>query len=153
MEQYNVSGMSCAACSSRVEKAVGKVDGVTSCTVSLLTNSMSVEGTATTEQIISAVENAGYGASLKSNAKVISNNNILEDKETPLMKKRLIFSLIFLVILMYFSMGHMMLGLPLPKYFNDNHIAMGLVQLLLTITIMVINQKFFINGFKGLIHK
>lgn len=153
MEQYNVSGMSCAACSSRVEKAVGKVDGVTSCTVSLLTNSMSVEGTATIEQIISAVENAGYGASLKSNAKVISNNNILEDKETPLMKKRLIFSLIFLVILMYFSMGHMMLGLPLPKYFNDNHIAMGLVQLLLTITIMVINQKFFINGFKGLIHK
>lgn len=153
MEQYNVSGMSCAACSSRVEKAVGKVDGVTSCTVSLLTNSMSVEGTATTEQIISAVENAGYGASLKSNAKVISNNNILEDKETPLMKKRLIFSLVFLVILMYFSMGHMMLGLPLPKYFNDNHIAMGLVQLLLTITIMVINQKFFINGFKGLIHK
>lgn len=153
MEQYNVSGMSCAACSSRVEKAVGKVDGVTSCTVSLLTNSMSVEGTATTEQIISAVEDAGYGASLKSNAKVISNNNILEDKETPLMKKRLIFSLIFLVILMYFSMGHMMLGLPLPKYFNDNHIAMGLVQLLLTITIMVINQKFFINGFKGLIHK
>lgn len=153
MEQYNVSGMSCAACSSRVEKAVGKVDGVTSCTVSLLTNSMSVEGTATTEQIISAVENAGYGASLKSNAKVISNNNILEDKETPLMKKRLIFSLIFLVILMYFSMGHMMLGLPLPKYFNDNHIAMGLVQLLLTITIMVINQRFFINGFKGLIHK
>ena len=153
MEQYNVSGMSCAACSSRVEKAVGKVDGVTSCTVSLLTNSMSVEGTATTEQIISAVENAGYGASLKSNAKVISNNNILEDKETPLMKKRLIFSLIFLVILMYFSMGHMMLGLPLPKYFNDNHIAMGLVQLFLTITIMVINQKFFINGFKGLIHK
>lgn len=153
MEQYNVSGMSCAACSSRVEKAVGKVDGVTSCTVSLLTNSMLVEGTATTEQIISAVENAGYGASLKSNAKVISNNNILEDKETPLMKKRLIFSLVFLVILMYFSMGHMMLGLPLPKYFNDNHIAMGLVQLLLTITIMVINQKFFINGFKGLIHK
>lgn len=153
MEQYNVSGMSCAACSSRVEKAVGKVDGVTSCTVSLLTNSMSVEGTATTEQIISAVEDAGYGASLKSNAKVISNNNILEDKETPLMKKRLIFSLIFLAILMYFSMGHMMLGLPLPKYFNDNHIAMGLVQLLLTITIMVINQKFFINGFKGLIHK
>lgn len=153
MEQYNVSGMSCAACSSRVEKAVGKVDGVTSCTVSLLTNSMSVEGTATIEQIISAVENAGYGASLKSNAKVISNNNILEDKETPLMKKRLIFSLVFLVILMYFSMGHMMLGLPLPKYFNDNHIAMGLVQLLLTITIMVINQKFFINGFKGLIHK
>lgn len=154
MEQYNVTGMSCAACSARVEKAVNKVDGVTSCAVSLLTNSMSVEGTATPEQIITAVVNAGYGASLKGAEKAATNNSdALEDKETPLMKKRLISSLIFLVVLMYFSMGHMMWGWPLPSYFNDNHIAMGLVQLLLTIAVMVINQKFFINGFKGLIHK
>lgn len=154
MEQYNVTGMSCAACSARVEKAVNKVDGVTSCAVSLLTNSMSVEGTATPEKIIEAVVNAGYGASLKGAEKAAANNSdALEDKETPLMKKRLISSLIFLVVLMYFSMGHMMWGWPLPSYFNDNHIAMGLVQLLLTIAVMVINQKFFINGFKGLIHK
>ena len=154
MEQYNVTGMSCAACSARVEKAVNKVDGVTSCAVSLLTNSMSVEGTATPEKIIEAVVNAGYGASLKGAEKAATNNSdVLEDKETPLMKKRLVSSLIFLVVLMYFSMGHMMWGWPLPSYFNDNHIAMGLVQLLLTIAVMVINQKFFINGFKGLIHK
>lgn len=158
MKQFNVTGMSCAACSTRVEKAVLKVKGVTSCSVSLLTNSMGVEGTATPEEIISAVENAGYGASLKnkridngSSAKLESD--FLKDTETPKLKKRLIASLIFLAVLMYVSMGHMMWGFPLPEFMAKNHIAMGLIQLLLTGAVMVINQKFFISGFKGLIHR
>ena len=165
MKQYTVTGMSCAACSARVEKAVSKVDGVTSCSVSLLTNSMGVEGSATDAQIVEAVEQAGYGASPKGTATESENdkaNNSLEqlkaaqdalvDRETPKLRNRLIASLIFLVVLMYFSMGHMMWGWPLPEFFNGNHVAMGLLQLLLTIVIMVINQKFFISGFKGLIH-
>ena len=156
MKQYTVTGMSCAACSARVEKAVSKVDGVTSCSVSLLTNSMGVEGSATDAQIVEAVEQAGYGASPKGTATESENdkaNNSLEqlkaaqdalvDRETPKLRNRLIASLIFLVVLMYFSMGHMMWGWPLPTWFNDNHIAMGLVQLLLAGIIMVINQKFF----------
>ncbi|MCD7784150.1 MAG: heavy metal translocating P-type ATPase [Oscillospiraceae bacterium] len=157
MEQYNVTGMSCAACSARVEKAVSKVEGVTSCSVSLLTNSMGVEGTASPSAIISAVENAGYGASLKGAEKAASSGaddvDSLKDTETPKLKRRLIASLGFLVVLLYFSMGHMMFGFPLPGFFSDNHVAMGLVQMLLTIAIMVINQKFFISGFKGLIHR
>ena len=165
MKQYTVTGMSCAACSARVEKAVSKVDGVTSCSVSLLTNSMGVEGSATDAQIVEAVEQAGYGASPKGTATESENdkaNNSLEqlkaaqdalvDRETPKLRNRLIASLIFLVVLMYFSMGHMMWGWPLPKFFNGNHVAMGLLQLLLTVAVMVINQKFFISGFKGLIH-
>ena len=165
MKQYIVTGMSCAACSARVEKAVSKVDGVTSCSVSLLTNSMGVEGSATDAQIVEAVEQAGYGASPKGTATESENdkaNNSLEqlkaaqdalvDRETPKLRNRLIASLIFLVVLMYFSMGHMMWGWPLPKFFNGNHVAMGLLQLLLTVAVMVINQKFFISGFKGLIH-
>ena len=165
MKQYTVTGMSCAACSARVEKAVSKVDGVTSCSVSLLTNSMGVEGSATDAQIVEAVEQAGYGASPKGTATESENdkaNNSLEqlkaaqdalvDRETPKLVNRLIASLIFLVVLMYFSMGHMMWGWPLPKFFNGNHVAMGLLQLLLTVAVMVINQKFFISGFKGLIH-
>ncbi|MCD8005794.1 MAG: heavy metal translocating P-type ATPase [Oscillospiraceae bacterium] len=157
MTQYNVTGMSCAACSARVEKAVSKVEGVTSCSVSLLTNSMGVEGTAKPTDIISAVENAGYGASLKGAEKAASSNSddvdSLKDTETPKLKRRLIASLVFLVVLLYFSMGHMMWGFPLPAFFEDNHIAMGLVQLLLAGIVMVINQKFFISGFKGLIHR
>ena len=165
MKQYTVTGMSCAACSARVEKAVSKVDGVTSCSVSLLTNSMGVEGSATDAQIVEAVELAGYGASPKGTATESDNdkaNNSLEqlkaaqdalvDRETPKLVNRLIASLIFLVVLMYFSMGHMMWGWPLPEFFNGNHVAMGLLQLLLTVAVMVINQKFFISGFKGLIH-
>lgn len=165
MKQYTVTGMSCAACSARVEKAVSKVDGVTSCSVSLLTNSMGVEGSATDAQIVEAVEQAGYGASPKVTATESENdkaNNSLEqlkaaqdalvDRETPKLRNRLIASLIFLVVLMYFSMGHMMWGWPLPEFFNGNHVAMGLLQLLLTVAVMVINQKFFISGFKGLIH-
>lgn len=165
MKQYTVTGMSCAACSARVEKAVSKVDGVTSCSVSLLTNSMGVEGSATDAQIVEAVEQAGYGASPKGTATELGNdkaNNSLEqlkaaqdalvDRETPKLVNRLIASLIFLVVLMYFSMGHMMWGWPLPEFFNGNHVAMGLLQLLLTVAVMVINQKFFISGFKGLIH-
>ena len=165
MKQYTVTGMSCAACSARVEKAVSKVDGVTSCSVSLLTNSMGVEGSATDAQIVEAVEQAGYGASPKGTATESENdkaNNSLEqlkaaqdalvDRETPKLRNRLISSLIFLVVLMYFSMGHMMWGWPLPEFFNGNHVAMGLLQLLLTVAVMVINQKFFISGFKGLIH-
>jgi len=165
MKQYTVTGMSCAACSARVEKAVSKVDGVTSCSVSLLTNSMGVEGSATDAQIVEAVEQAGYGASPKGTATESENdkaNNSLEqlkaaqdalvDRETPKLRNRLIASLIFLVVLMYFSMGHMMWGWPLPEFFNGNHVAMGLLQLLLTVAVMVINQKFFISGFKGLIH-
>ena len=145
--------MSCAACSARVEKAVSEVNGVTSCSVSLLTNSMGVEGTAAPAEIIAAVEKAGYGASEKGKAAEKPDENALADKETPLLKQRLIWSVGFLVVLMYFSMGHMMWGFPLPAFFDGNHVAMGLVQLLLTVAVMVINQKFFVNGFKGLIHK
>ena len=163
MKQYTVTGMSCAACSARVEKAVSKVDGVTSCSVSLLTNSMGVEGSATDAQIVEAVEQAGYGANPKGTetANGRANNSLeqlkaaqdaLVDRETPKLRNRLIASLIFLVVLMYFSMGHMMWGWPLPEFFNGNHVAMGLLQLLLTVAVMVINQKFFISGFKGLIH-
>ena len=157
MEQYNVTGMSCAACSSRVEKAVSKVPGVTSCSVSLLTNSMGVEGTASSQDIINAVQQAGYGASLKGAHKeqvsISEAEEALEDHETPVLKRRLIASVGFLLVLMYFSMGHMMWGWPLPAWFNDNHVAMGLVQLLLAGIIMVINQKFFISGFKSLWHR
>ena len=157
MEQYNVTGMSCAACSSRVEKAVSKVPGVTSCSVSLLTNSMGVEGTAGSGEIIRAVQEAGYGASLKGAAGTQMSpsaaEEALEDHETPVLKRRLIASAGFLIVLMYFSMGHMMWGWPLPSWFEDNHIAMGLVQLLLAGIIMVINQKFFISGFKSLWHR
>lgn len=156
MKQYNVTGMSCAACSARVEKAVGKVPGVTSCSVSLLTNSMGVEGNVPPEQIIAAVEQAGYGASEKGAGEKKQSGadaSALEDKETPILKRRLIASVGFLLVLMYFSMGHMMWGWPLPAWFNDNHIAMGLVQLLLAGIVMVINQKFFISGFKSLWHR
>ena len=157
MEQYNVTGMSCAACSARVEKAVKKVPGVTSCSVSLLTNSMGVEGTASPAAILSAVQEAGYGASPKTASASKASDasadlDALADRETPKLKRRLIASLGFLLVLMYFSMGHMMWGWPLPRWFDGNHIAMGLVQLLLAGIVMVINQKFFINGFKGLIH-
>lgn len=156
MEQFNVTGMSCAACSARVEKAVSKVDGVSSCSVSLLTNSMGVEGTAKADDIIKAVEDAGYGASLKNDreksAKSV-DSDALKDTETPKIKKRLIASIIFLAVLMYISMGHMMWNFPLPSFLAENHIAMGLVQLLLTGIIMVINQHFFISGFKGIIHR
>ena len=157
MEQYNVTGMSCAACSARVEKAVKKVPGVTSCSVSLLTNSMGVEGTASPAAILSAVQEAGYGASPKTASASKASDasadlDALADHETPKLKRRLIASLGFLLVLMYFSMGHMMWGWPLPHWFDGNHVAMGLVQLLLAGIVMVINQKFFINGFKGLIH-
>lgn len=155
MTQYNVTGMSCAACSARVEKAVSSVDGVSSCSVNLLTNSMGVEGTATSKEIIEAVEKAGYGASLKTkNKKVKSNSDDeLKDTQTPKLVKRLVASLLFLAPLMYISMGHMMWGWKLPSFMENNHIAMGLAQMLFAIIIMVINQKFFISGFKGLIHK
>ena len=160
MEQYIVTGMSCAACSARVEKAVSKVPGVTSCSVSLLTNSMGVEGTASEQEIIKAVTDAGYGASKKGEgaAKTQSSSasageDMLKDRTTPALKKRLIASLGFLIVLMYFSMGHMMWGWPVPGFMKDNHVMMGLLQMLLTITVMVINQKFFISGFKGLIHR
>ena len=158
MKQYNVTGMSCAACSARVEKAVSKVSGVTSCSVSLLTNSMGVEGDAAAQDIIAAVEEAGYGASPKSSGNSsettahASDEGILKDKETPVLRKRLIASLCFLLPLMYFSMGHMMWNWPIPSFLSGNHIAMGLIQLLLTTIIMVINQKFFINGFRSLWH-
>ena len=157
MEQYSVTGMSCAACSARVEKAVSKVPGVTACSVSLLTNSMGVEGTASPQEIIQAVERAGYGASQKSGgAKAPTTaeaEEALGDHETPILKRRLIASLIFLVMLMYFSMGHMMWGWPLPSFYEGNHVAMGLTQMLLTIIVMVINQKFFISGFTSLFHR
>ena len=157
MEQYNVTGMSCAACSARVEKAVSKVPGVTACSVSLLTNSMGVEGTASPQEIIQAVEHAGYGASQKGGeAKpptTAEAEEALVDHETPILKRRLIASLIFLVMLMYFSMGHMMWGWPLPSVYEGNHVAMGLTQMLLTIIVMVINQKFFISGFTSLLHR
>ncbi len=159
MKQYNVTGMSCAACSARVEKAVAKVPGVTSCSVSLLTNSMGVEGTANTSDIIHAVEEAGYGAAVKERdsesrqeSQSSREEDLLKDRETPFLKKRLIASLGFLLVLMYLSMGHMMWNWPLPGFFTDNHVAMGLAQLLLTTIVMVINQKFFINGFKSLVH-
>ena len=155
MEQYTVTGMSCAACSARVEKAVTAVPGVTSCSVSLLTNSMGVEGTASASAIVKAVQEAGYGASPKAAAAETSSAELdaLADHETPRLKKRLIASLVFLAVLMYFSMGHMMWGWPLPHWFDGNHVAMGLVQLLLAGIVMVINQKFFISGFKGLLHR
>ena len=156
MEQFNVTGMSCAACSARVEKAVSRVPGVTSCSVSLLTNSMGVEGSASDAAIIKAVQDAGYGASPKTagNAETTADAGLdgLEDRETPRLRRRLFASLGFLLVLMYFSMGHMMWGFPLPRWFEGNHIAMGLVQLLLAGIVMIINQKFFINGFKGLVH-
>ena len=156
MEHYTVTGMSCAACSARVEKAVSAVPGVTSCSVSLLTNSMGVEGSATPDAVISAVQAAGYGASLKGAAQsvpsIAEQEDALADHETPALKRRLIASLGFLIVLMYFSMGHMMWGWPLPSFFDGNHVAMGLIQMLLTIAVMVINQKFFINGFKSLFH-
>lgn len=155
MKQYNVTGMSCASCVARVEKAVNKVDGVTSCSVNLLTNSMSVDGDVKSSDVISAVEKAGYGASLKGNSSKEnkSNDEPLKDTETPKLKKRLFSSLVFLLLLMYISMGHMMWGFPLPSILANNHIAMGLIQLLLTGIIMVINQKFFVSGFKALIHR
>lgn len=167
MEQYTVTGMSCAACSTRVEKAVSKVPGVTSCSVSLLTNSMGVEGTASEQDIVKAVTDAGYGASKKGSKAAgnaqngsmstgggpIGDEELLKDRETPVLKKRLLSSLVFLIVLMYFSMGHMMWDWPLPAVLADNHIAMGLIQMLLTIAVMVINQKFFISGFKSLFHK
>ena len=160
MEQYIVTGMSCAACSSRVEKAVSKVPGVTSCSVSLLTNSMGVEGTASEQEIIKAVADAGYGASKKGegtaktqSSSVSAGEDMLKDRTTPALKKRLIASLGFLIVLMYFSMGHMMWGWPVPGFMKDNHVMMGLLQMLLSIIVMVINQKFFISGFKGLIHR
>ncbi|WP_294655677.1 heavy metal translocating P-type ATPase [uncultured Ruminococcus sp.] len=154
MKKFNVTGMSCAACSSRVEKAVSKVEGVQSCSVSLLTNSMGVEGSASEESIIAAVEKAGYGASVAgAEKKQSAETDQLKDKDTPVLMHRLIASVGFLVVLMYISMGHMMWGWPLPAFFADNHIAMGIAQLLLCVIIMVINQKFFISGFKGLIHR
>lgn len=155
MKQYNVTGMSCASCVARVEKAVNKVEGVTSCSVNLLTNSMSVDGDVKSSDVISAVEKAGYGASLKGNSSKEnkSNDEPLKDTETPKLKNRLFSSLVFLILLMYISMGHMMWGFPLPSILANNHIAMGLIQLLLTGIIMVINQKFFISGFKALIHR
>ncbi len=160
MQQFIVTGMSCAACSARVEKAVSKVEGVTSCSVSLLTNSMGVEGTASDQSIIQAVEAAGYGASVKGEAaehsgasSMAAEEEMLKDHDTPVLKRRLLASLGFLIVLMYFSMGHMMWGWPLPAFFENNHIAMGLVQLLLTGIVMVINQKFFISGFTSLLHR
>ena len=158
MKQYNVTGMSCAACSEREKKAVSQVEGVTACSVSLLTNSMGVEGTAPPEKIVEAVRNAGYGASVKGASDTGSaggtrQDDPLADRETPLLKKRLIASLGFLLVLMYFSMGHMMWDFPLPSFFEGNHVAMGLIELLLAAAVMVINQKFFISGFKGLLHR
>ena len=156
MKQYNVTGMSCAACSARVEKAVSGVPGVTSCSVSLLTNSMGVEGTADSSAIIKAVEDAGYGASEKGKDVSVSHaaeEAALEDHETPKLKKRLLSSIVFLLVLMYFSMGHGMWNWPVPAFFANNHVAMGILQMILAAIVMVINQKFFISGFKGLIHK
>ena len=157
MKQYVVTGMSCAACSARVEKAVSKVEGVSSCSVSLLTNSMGVEGTAKPEDIIAAGEAAGYGASVKGESgqkgrgpEDKAGEELLADRETPVLKRRLAASLGFLIVLMYVSMGHMMWGWPLPEILAENHVAVGLVQLLLTGIVMVINQKFFISGFKSL---
>ena len=156
MKHFNVTGMSCAACSARVEKAVKNTKGVTECSVNLLTNSMNVEGTATDEEIINAVVKAGYGASNADNAGKESKKSVGDDtqkKQTKELRNRLLVSLGFLIVLMYISMGHMMWGFPLPHFFDGNHVAMGIVQMLLAIIIMVINKKFFISGFKGLIHK
>ena len=160
MEQYEVTGMSCAACSARVEKAVSKLPGVSACSVSLLTNSMGVEGTATEQEIVAAVEAAGYGARPKNAAAkgktaqpAAADSDILKDRETPALKRRLYYSLGFLIVLMYFSMGHMMWNWPVPAFFEHNHVAQGLLQLVLTAVVMVINQRFFISGFKGLLHK
>lgn len=154
MKKYNITGMSCAACSSRVEKAVKDLDDVTSCSVNLLTNSMLVEGTASEQEIIKAVENAGYGAESADNKiKSISDDNELKDTETPALVSRLISSLVFLIVLMYFSMGHTMFGLPLPSFLENNHIAVGIIQLLLSLAVMVINQKFFVSGVKGVLHR
>ena len=157
MEQYTVTGMSCAACSARVEKAVSKVPGVTACSVSLLTNSMGVEGSASPQAVIAAVEEAGYGAAVKGApaeaAQSAAGEDALKDRETPVLKRRLLASLGFLAVLMYLSMGHMMWGWPLPAFLEGNHVAMGLAQLLLAAIIMVINQKFFISGFRGLLHR
>lgn len=154
MKKYNITGMSCAACSSRVEKAVKDLEGVTSCSVNLLTNSMIVEGTASEQEIIKAVENAGYGAeTADKKIKSISDDNELKDTETPALVRRLISSLVFLIVLMYFSMGHTMFGLPLPSFLENNHIAVGIIQLLLSLAVMVINQKFFIAGVKGVLHR
>ena len=157
MQQYNVTGMSCAACSARVEKAVSALPDVSECSVSLLTNSMGVEGTASPQEIIAAVEKAGYGASLKTSGSVPAAEgapeDALADRETPVLRRRLFWSLGFLLVLMYFSMGHMMWDWPLPAFYDGNHIAMGLTQLLLTIVVMVINQKFFISGFTALLHR
>ena len=154
MEQYNITGMSCAACSTRVEKAVSSLPGVTTCSVNLLTNSMNVEGS-TEQEIIKAVNKAGYGAFKKGikSESADSNDDFLTDRETPILKRRFWSSLIFLGVLMYFSMGHTMFNLPLPPFFNGNYIANGILQMLLAITVMIINKKFFINGFKGLIKK
>ncbi|MEE1012589.1 MAG: cation transporter, partial [Acutalibacteraceae bacterium] len=152
MKQYNVTGMSCAACSARVEKAVSSLSGVTACSVNLLTNSMVVEGNATESEIIEAVKKSGYGAYAKSSEPENTQNNELEDKETPVLKKRLFTSLGFLIILMYISMGHTMWGFPLPVILESNPVAIALLQLLLAATVMIINKKFFINGFKGILH-
>ena len=154
MEQFRVTGMSCAACSARVEKAVSQVPGVTSCSVSLLTNSMGVEGSASAQEIIQAVEASGYGAAKQGTAAAADpGEDLLADHETPALKKRLLWSLLFLAVLMYFSMGHMMWGWPLPAFYEGNHVAQGLTQLLLTAAVMVINQKFFVSGFQSLWHR
>ena len=156
MKQYNVTGMSCAACSARVEKAVRGVPGATECAGSLLTNSMGVSGDAAPQAVIAAVQAAGYGASLKEAGAArkggAPEDAQLADQETPRLKRRLVWSLVFLLILMYFSMGHMMWGWPLPAFYTDNHVAMGLTQLLLTVIVMVINQRFFISGAQSALH-
>ena len=157
MREFIITGMSCTACSARVERAVSKLSGVTSCSVNLLMNLMLVEGTATDDEIINAVKKAGYGAEKASRNEEVGSRNekseeALKDTETPILKKRLLYSVGFLLVLLYFSMGHMMFGWPLPDFMKDNHVMMGLIQLLLTTIIMVINQKFFINGFQSLFH-
>ena len=153
MDQYQVTGMSCAACAARVEKAVNAVEGVTGCSVSLLTNSMGVEGSASPAAIIAAVEKAGYGASKKGETKAAENADALLDRETPALLKRLIASVVLLIPLMYVSMGHMMWNWPLPKFLDGNHVAMGLTELVLSAAIMIINQRFFVSGFKALLHR
>ena len=152
MEQFDVKGMSCAACSARVEKAVSKLDGVSSCSVNLLTNSMAVDGSASEQEIIAAVRSAGYDAAVKGKTQTAKKPDDIKDTETPKILRRLIASLVFLLILMYFSMGHMMLGLPVPPFFEGNHLALGMLQMILSAIVMIINQKFFVSGFKGLLH-
>ena len=152
MEQFDVKGMSCAACSARVEKAVSKLGGVSSCTVNLLTNSMAVDGSASEQEIIAAVRSAGYDAAVKGKTQTAKKPDDIKDTETPKILRRLIASLVFLLILMYFSMGHMMLGLPVPPFFEGNHLALGMLQMILSAIVMIINQKFFVSGFKGLLH-